>query len=288
MRIRAPHLFVLPFALLFALVYVAPVGYAIHQSLFVSEVSGLGLGPGDRTTKFVGLSNYWQALTDPALLRGVGRTLLFGVVQVPVMLGLALVLALLLDSGVAWLGGFFRLAFFLPYGIPGVIAAILWGFLYLPELSPFGHHDFLSSSTVLWSMANVTTWQWTGYNMLILFAALQAVPRELYEAARMDGAGELRTVVSVKLPMIMPALVMTGIFSIIGTLQLFSEPKVFRNLTGAVSSDYTPNLITFTEAFDNNNPHMASAIAVLLALVTCVLSFGLLKLSWRGAAEEQR
>ena len=86
---------------------------------------------------------------------------------------------------------FFRLAFFLPYGIPGVIAAILWSFLYLPGLSPvvaalrdtgFGTVNFLGTNSALWSIANIVTWEYTGYNMLIIYAALQAIPADLYEA----------------------------------------------------------------------------------------------------------
>ena len=85
---------------------------------------------------FAGLANYTHVFSDPSFRQGVGRVLLFGVVQIPVMLLFATILALLLDSVAARFKRFFRLAFFLPYGIPGVIAAILWSFLYLPGLSP--------------------------------------------------------------------------------------------------------------------------------------------------------
>ena len=195
----------LPFLLLFAGTYLAPIGYAVYLSLFTNKVSGLGLGP--RKLHFIGIDNYTAVLQDPAFRDGILRVLLFGVVQVPVMLGLALALALVLDSTAAYASRFFRFAFFLPYGIPGVIAAIMWGFLYSPRISPivsllkhtpFGTVDFLGNHSVLWSIANISTWQWTGYNMLILFAALQAVPRELFEAARVDGAGGWRIARSVK------------------------------------------------------------------------------------------
>jgi multiple sugar transport system permease protein len=111
--------------------------------------------------------------------------LLFGIVQIPVMLAFATVLALLLDSAAVRFRRFFRLVYFLPYGIPGVIAAILWSFLYLPGLSPvvaalqhtgFGTVNFLGADSTLWSIANIVTWEYTGYNMLIIYAALQAIP----------------------------------------------------------------------------------------------------------------
>ena len=287
---RAPVMFLAPFGVLFTLFYLLPIGYAIYQSLLKVHVSGLGLGPGSTVTEFAGLSNYTQVFTDPSFLQGVARVLLFGAVQIPVMLIFATLLALLLDSVTIRFRRFFRLAFFLPYGIPGVIAAILWSFLYLPGLSPvvaalhgmgFGTVNFLGSTSALWSIANIVTWEYTGYNMLIIYAALQAVPGELYEAGRIDGASEWTVSTRIKLPMVRGALVLTAVFSIIGTLQLFSEPQVLRAITSNISSTYTPNLLAYTEAFTANNPNYAAAVAVVLAVGTFILSFGFLRLVQR-------
>ncbi len=283
----APVGFLLPFALLFAAFFLLPIGYALWQSLYRIERSGLGFGPS--RTVFAGMGNYSAALKDGSFLAGVVRVVLFGTVQVPVMLGLALVLALLIDARSTRLRRFFRLVFFLPYAIPGVVATVLWAFLYLPGtsllvagLKNIGiRADFLSSGTVLWSMANIVTWTWTGYNMLVILSALQAIPNELYEAAEIDGAGSWRIAWHVKIPLVAPALVLTGIFSIIGTLQLFTEPMILRSLTSTVSADYTPNMAAYNAAFGNNDYGKASAIAVLLALATCVLSFSFLRLSAR-------
>ena len=290
----APAMFLGPFGVLFALFFLLPIGYAVYQSLFKVHVSGLGLGPGSTTTVFAGLSNYGQVFSDSSFLRGVGRVLLFGVVQIPVMLAFAAILALLVDSAAVHFRRFFRLVYFLPYGIPGVIAAILWSFLYLPGLSPivatlqhtgFGTVNFLGTNTTLWSIANIVTWEYTGYNMLIIYAALQAIPADLYEAARLDGASEWKVATRIKLPMVTGALVLTAIFSIIGTLQLFSEPQVLRAITSNISTSYTPNLLAYTQAFTENNPNYAAAIAVVLAVGTFILSFGFLKLvQRRGAA----
>ena len=284
----APYLFVLPFGLLFLFFFIAPIFYAIYQSLFRSQRSGLGLGA--PTIEFNGWSNYLQVIHDPDFYTGVGRVLLFGIVQVPIMLGLALLLALLLDSTVVRFKPFFRLAFFVPYAIPGVIAALLWDYLYDPGISPIvkgvsalglGSPDFLGSRTVLWSIANIVTWTWTGYNMLIIFAALQAIPPELYESARMDGASGWRIAWRIKIPLVAPALVLTCIFSIIGTLQLFNEPFVLSTISNNISTSYTPNFYAYYTAFGNNNYYYAAVIAVMLALVTCVLSFGFLRVTRR-------
>jgi multiple sugar transport system permease protein len=289
----APVMFLAPFAVLFALFFLLPIGYAIYESFFKVHVSGLGLGPGSSATVFAGLANYTQVFSDPSFLQGVGRVLLFGVVQVPVMLLFATILALLLDSVATRFKRFFRLAFFLPYGIPGVIAAILWSFLYLPGLSPvvaalrgvgFGTVNFLGVNSTLWSIANIVTWEYTGYNMLIIYAGLQAIPADLYEAARLDGASEWRVASRIKLPLVRGSLVLTAVFSIIGTLQLFSEPQVLRAVTDDISSSYTPNLLAYTQAFTDNNPNYAAAIAVVLAVGTFILSFGFLKLVQRRGA----
>jgi multiple sugar transport system permease protein len=212
------------------------------------------------------------------------RVLEFGVVQVPIMLGLALIFALLLDSPLLRGKRFFRLAFFVPYAVPGVIAAIMWGFLYSPNLSPFTDVTraipFLSADLVLWSIANVVTWVYVGYNMLIIYSSLLAIPSDITEAARIDGAGQLRIALSIKIPLVAPAITLTAVFSIIGTLQLLAEPQVFRTFSSAVISTYTPNLAVYTTS-SVPNVSLAAAMSVVLAVATFILSFTFLKFTQR-------
>jgi multiple sugar transport system permease protein len=273
--------FVTPFSVLFILFYLAPIGYAIIQSLYVVQRTGT-YGPAQEV--FGGLAQYQLVFSDGPFWASVGRMLAFGAVQVPVMLGLALALALLLDSGLVTGRRLFRLAFFVPYAVPGVVAAIMWGFLYSPNLSPLkpitSAVDLLSADTVLWSIANVVTWVYVGYNMLIIYSALMSIPTEMHEAARLDGAGRLRIAWSIKIPLVKPAIVLTAVFSIIGTLQLLSEPQVFRSFSSAVTSTYTPNMtILSTSAVPNF--HLAAALSVVLALTTFILSFAFLKATQR-------
>jgi multiple sugar transport system permease protein len=278
---RAIAIFIVPFAVLFALFYLVPIGYAVYQSLLVIERDGTF---GQAREVFGGLAQYVQVFQNGPFWQSVGRVLLFGVVQVPVMLGLALLFALLLDSPLLRGKRFFRLAFFVPYAVPGVIAAIMWGFLYSPNLSPFTaitqKVDFLSADLVLWAIANVVTWVFVGYNMLIIYSSLLSIPTEIYEAARLDGAGQARIAWSIKIPLVMPAIVLTAIFSIIGTLQLLAEPQVFRTFSSAVSSTFTPNLTVYTTS-SIPNVNLAAAFSVVLALATFVLSFGFLKFTQR-------
>ncbi len=274
--------FLAPFAVAFVAFYLVPIGYAVYQSLLrVQRVGGVF---GTTHQVFAGASQYSALLGDHAFRVSVGRVILFGVVQIPVMTTVALALALLLDSKVVRFRRFFRLSFFVPYAVPGVIAAIMWGSLYAPNLSPLAdlgvHTDFLSSRLVLWSIANVGLWAYAGYNMLIMYAALQAVPPQIYEAAAIDGAGDLAIAWRIKIPLLRPAIVLTAVFSIIGCLQLFTEPEVFRSVTANISSTYTPNLAAYSTAAGNNY-NAAAAMSVTLAAVTCVLSFGFLRFAQR-------
>ena len=284
----APYLFLTPFGIFFLMFFIIPIFYAIYQSLFRSQRNGLGLGA--PTISFNGLGNYHDVLIDRNFYAGIGRVLLLGVIQVPVMLILALILALLMDSTVVRLKSFFRVAFFIPYGVPGVIGALLWGFLYNAQLSPIvgGVHavgltsfDPLNGSTILWSIANIITWEYTGYNMLIIFASLQSIPEQLYEAARLDGCTGIGIAWYIKVPLVAPALVLTCVLSIIGTIQLFTEPQVLSPIANSITSTYTPNLYAYFSAFSNNNYFFTAALSVVLAVVTFILSFSFLRLTKR-------
>ena len=276
---RAPYLFLAPFLVLFAVFTMAPIVLAVYSSFFQTKRSGLGFG-GEGEVVFAGLDNYVRALSNDGFVAGFGRMLGYGVVQVPVMLGLALVLALLFDTALVRWKPFFQLSVFMPYAVPSVVAALIWGFLYQPRVSPIVEGlrsvgwdvSFLSPDVVLWSLANVAVWSVTGVNMVILFSALQSVPREIYEAARIDGASELRTALSIKIPMIMPSLTLTFLFSIIGTMQLFNEPMTMRAVTSNISGDYTPNMAIFQATTLGGDVNLGSAMAVVLGLVIFVLS----------------
>ncbi|GHK01218.1 carbohydrate ABC transporter permease [Streptomyces sp. NPDC003753] len=272
--------FTVPFQLGFVFLYLLPIGYAVYESLFREQQSGLGLG--GSTTEFTGLDNYTKGLTDSAFMGSILRVVLFACVQIPVMLFISLVLALLLDAVTARVAGRFRILLLVPYMIPGVVAAIMWVNLYSPDVGPltplgefFGFHwNFFAPSMVWPSIGNLLTWHGIGYNMVIIYAALQGVPRELFEAARLDGASEIRIARSIKIPYVRGALVLTGLLSIIQMLQIFNEPALFRNVTPqTVSDSFTPIMIIYNQAFNSNNYHYAAALSVLLALILGVASF---------------
>lgn len=283
--------FLVPFGVLFTAMMLAPIGYAIYQSLY--QVQRQGLFGGAQTKRFAGFDNFSGALHDGDFMASLGRVVLLGAFQVPVMLGLALVLALLLDSRSARFRKTFRLTFFLPYALPGAIAAVMWSFLLVKDISPFTgplaaigiHTDFLSAGWIPVSIGNMITWGWTGYNMLIIYSALQAVPGDVIEAATLDNCTGWRLAWYVKIPMVRPALVLTTVFSIIGTAQLYTEPAVLAaaRIPGA-SNKFSPIMNTTLTA-SQADPNLAAAESVLLALVTLVLSFGLLKFTQRRTAD---
>ncbi|MGW1669827.1 carbohydrate ABC transporter permease [Streptomyces sp. NPDC002324] len=277
-RRSAGPLFVAPFLVLFLLLFLAPLVYAAYLSLFQTRLIG--------GTVFVGLDNYAQAFGDSQFLHGVGRVALFFLVQVPVMLLLALLFALALDSGLLRLSRVIRLGIFVPYAVPSVVAALMWGYLYGPDFGPFAQlgrnldlpvPNFLGESLMLGSLANIVTWEFVGYNMIILYAALRTVPHELYEAAAMDGAGAWRIAWSIKLPALRPALLLTLLFSVIGSFQLFNEPKLLKDLApDVISSSYTANLYAYTLAFTGQQVNYAATVSFLLGLVIVIASYGVL------------
>lgn len=282
----AGPLFVAPFLVLFVLLFLAPLGYAAYLSLFRTRLIG--------GTTFVGLQNYVTAVSDPLLIRGVLRVATFFVVQVPVMLLLALLFALALDSGLLRLSRVVRLAIFAPYAVPSVVATLMWGYLYGPDYGPFAQLSrsvdlpvprFLSEGWMLGSVANVVTWEFVGYNMIILYAALRAIPQDLYEAAAVDGAGAWRIAWSIKLPALRPALLLTLVFSVIGSFQLFNEPQLLQPLAPTViDSAYTPNLYAYTLSFTGQQVNYAAAVSFLLGLVIVIVSYAVLLTANRRSA----
>ena len=286
---RTAALLLAPFVVIFAAMYLAPLGFAVYRSLFVLKRDGLGLTA--PTLAFDPMANYLKAFADPVFVESLGRVLLFGVVQVPVMLGLSTGLALLIDSRSARAKGFFRLTSFLPYAVPGVIAALMWSFLYSGTSSPINallaplgiEIPFLGEDMVLWSVANIVTWGWTGYNMIIIYSALQSIPGEILKAAKIDGASAWRIAWSIKVPMVRPAIILTAVFSIIGTAQLYNEPKVLQSVSGgSIDSAFTPIMAAQAATAAQNYPY-AAAMSVILAVLVGILSITFFKLTNRGS-----
>jgi multiple sugar transport system permease protein len=267
--------FVWPFMAVFALVFLAPIVYSIYLSLFHNRLVG--------GNSFVGLANYRQALADPQFWSATGRVTLFLVVQVPIMLGIALLVALAIDSGRLYGKNFFRISIFLPYAVPAVVATLMWGFMYGTRFGLVGNINRafgislpnpLDPGLVLASIGNIVTWEFVGYNMLIFYSALRVIPTSLYEAAEIDGAGQFRIIRAIKLPAIRGALVIATIFSIIGSFQLFNEPSILQALApNSISTHFTPNLYAYSLSFSGQQYNYSATVAIIMGIITMVIAY---------------
>jgi multiple sugar transport system permease protein len=287
-RKATPYLFLTPFLVGFLVFMVYPLIYAFNLSLYNKKIIG--------GVTFVGLENYVKAFQDANFWEGVRNVLVFGVLQIPIMLGLALLFATLIDSGVIRRVSIFRLVYFLPFAVPNVVAALIWGYFYGQSFGPIAQLAnalhlqppiFLTAQGIIPSIANISVWQYTGYNMLIIYAAMKAIPTELYEAAKVDGANEWQIAFNIRIPLVMPAILLTFIFSIIGTLQLFNEPNVLKTVAPtAMNGHFTPNLYVYSLAFANQQFSYSAAISFTLALVTAVVSSLVLFVIFRREANQ--
>jgi multiple sugar transport system permease protein len=257
-----------------ALFMLLPTGYAVYQSLYTTRLIG--------GTRYSGLANYGTVLSSPEFWEGVRRVLLFAVIQVPLTIAVAFFFAAIFDAGVVRFSRFFRTVFFMPFAVPGVVAAVMWSFLLLPVFGPysrvldaigFGHVDFFSSKMILPTIVLIVLWEWTGYNMTILYTSLKAIPREITEAAVVSGASLTTIILRLKLPMVRPTLVMLAFLNTVGALQLFTEPSILEAFQPqAISFGFTPTLYVYNTAIGSGEYSLGAAAAVVLAVIIGLLS----------------
>ncbi|MEV8565102.1 sugar ABC transporter permease [Streptomyces sp. NPDC051322] len=282
-----------PFFILLVTIFLIPVGTAVWLSFFSDDEPGLGFGPERRV--FVGLRSYSAVLTDPTFLGALGTIVVYSLIYIPLLVIGSLALALLLDSGVVRLRSWAQLGLFLPHAVPGIIAAIIWLYLYTPGLSPvidlLGKADitidFLGVHTVIPAIANIALWSNLGYNMVVFYAALQAVPREIIEASHVDGAGPVRTALQVKTPLVRSSIVMVAMFTLIFALQLFTEPILLSQSSPMINSRFSPSMYIYDAAFTRNNYGLAAAASVVLLICTIALSYGVTRWTNRTDAPEE-
>lgn len=269
-----PFVFILPFLVFFIAFVVAPILFAAYLSLYRNRIVG-GM-------HFVGLGNYVRALHDPELWSGISHIFAFGAWLIPILIGVALVSALIIDSGALFFGRVFRVGIFLPYAVPGVISTLLWGYIYGPNyglITQIAHlfqmstAPLLSAGNIIGAVANISIWQFLGYNFVIFYAALKGVPSELGEAAAVDGATYTYFIMRVKLPLIRDAIVTALLFSLIGTVQLFNEPFLLQPAArDVITASFTPSIYAYSLAFRYQEFNYAGAISFIIAGVAASLS----------------
>jgi multiple sugar transport system permease protein len=281
--------------------FLAPALALIFVFFFLPVVAALALSFTDfdiyavgdlANTRWVGLRNYTQLLTTPLFWQALRNTFYFALVGGPLSIGVSLAAALLLNNKMVRFKGFFRTVYFAPFVTTLVAVAIVWRYLYHTRygllnygLGALGMEPIDWLGDPRWAMPAIilmTVWKSFGYNMLIFIAGLQAIPEELYEAARIDGASAWQRFRHVTLPGLAPTLVFVTVITMIGFFQLFVEPYVM-TMGGPLRSTTSVVLLMYEEGFRWWRMGQAAAVAFILFVV--ILAATLVQLALQKRAE---
>ncbi|MES2313843.1 MAG: sugar ABC transporter permease [Pseudomonadota bacterium] len=287
-RQHAAWLFLAPALLVLGVFFLLPVIAALALSLTDYDLYTLA---DIRNLRFVALGNYWALLQRPLFWSALGHTVYFVAVGVPLSMAASLGAALLLNSPLARAKPFFRTALFAPVVTTVVAVAVIWRYLFNTKygmanfaLGHLGIHPIDWLGDPHWAMPTIiafAVWKNFGYNMIIFLAGLQAIPPDLYEAARIDGASPWRQFRHITLPMLAPTMLMVAILTVSGYFQLFAEPYVMTE-GGPLQSTTSVLYLMYEEGFKWWNLGSASAVAFLLFIIMFAVTALMLRFSRRG------
>jgi multiple sugar transport system permease protein len=285
---RAAWLFITPALIVLGLFFLLPVIAALILSVTDYDLYALA---DIRNLRFVALQNYWALLQRPLFWSALGHTVYFVVVGVPLSLMASLGAAMLLNSPLARFKPFFRTALFAPVVTTVVAVAVIWRYLFNTKYGLINYAlDGIGMPTVdwlgdpHWAMPTIilfAVWKNFGYNMIIFMAGLQAIPADLYEAARIDGASAMAQFRHITLPMLKPTMVMVSILTVSGYFQLFAEPYVMTE-GGPLQSTTSVLYLMYEEGFKWWNLGSASAVAFILFVIMFAVTATMLRLSKQG------
>ncbi len=268
----APYYFIAPAVIMFSLFTIYPFLRTVMLSFYKFERGSYA---------FNGIQNYTRLFSDGVFYKALGNTFIYMGFQVPVMTGLSLILAVLLNSKLLKWKAQFRIAYFLPSVTEMVAYSIIFS-LFLSDkgllnyvLSLVGIKEIPWLIHPFWAKASIMlalTWRWTGYNMVIMLAGLQGIPNTLYEAAEIDGATKLQQFLYITIPQMKPIMLFSMLMSTIGTINLFSEPFILTK-GGPSNSTISLGLYLYNQGFMNLNFGYASAISCILLILTAIMSF---------------
>ena len=268
-----PYAMLLPTLVIFAVFMIYPILYSFYLSF--TEFTG-------GTYNFVGLRNYIELFHDTVFYKALFNTFFYLIIQVPVMISLALLLAVLVEQKFVRGKGFFRITTFLPTITSLVAYSLVFKVLFNTNYGLINYIvEFFGGEKIQWiysawparaSIIISITWRWVGYNMIILLAGIQAIPTEMYESASLDGASFWQQLFYITIPAIKPIILFTTITSTIGTLQLFDEPYIL--------TQGGPNYATITLGeylYDNGFTYLkfgfASALGYVMVIIIGLLSW---------------
>ena len=270
------YLFVAPFVIFLVGIYAYPFFYAIYMSFFDYFFAAPGVQV-DRP--FVGLANFARALQDPLFHTAIRNVFIFLVINVPLTVAVSMILATALNGAIPF-RAFFRAAYYVPYITASVAAVGIWLWLF----SGFGLVNKILGSlaptpswlvNAFWAMpiiAIYVSWKGLGFYILLYLAALQTIPRELYEAAEVDGAGRIRSFFAVTVPGLRPATLLVVITSVITGANFFTEPYLLTGGGGPDNESVSPVFLIYRFGIEQNHPGYAAAIGLLLALAVLLIS----------------
>lgn len=277
---RAAYGFLAPYLAIFLAFWIWPIISSFVISLHQTRVSPWQFRPA---------ANWGRLISDPAFFNALKNTLIILVIQVPVMIGLATVIAVFLNSPLLKAKGLFRFAFFAPVVVGEVAYSAVFRLIFAQDFGVVNKLaasiglptiDWLSNPTAALALVMIAlTWRWTGYNAIIILAGLQSIPGDVYEAATLDRVSRLRQFFHITLPLLKPVITFCVILSISGTMQLFTEPFLITNHGGPGGATETLGLLLYRQAFLSGNVGYASAIAYTIAALAVIVSLVQLRLS---------
>lgn len=273
--------FVAPYVVFVAAVFAYPLGFAVYMSFhdfFFAAPGAVVERP------FVGFDNYVAVLTDTAVQQSFRNVLVFLVINVPLTVALSLVLATALNGAIRF-RTFFRVSYYVPYVTASVAVVGVWIYLFSTRglvnqlLGPLAPEPswFINETLAMPSIAVYVTWKQLGFFILLYLAALQNVPKEVYESAAVDGAGRLRTFWSITVPSVRPATTLVVLLATITGANLFTEPYLLTGGGGPNGASLSPVLIMYQRGIEQARPDVAAAIGVVLVLGVLLISF----VNWR-------
>jgi multiple sugar transport system permease protein len=265
-----------PYVVFLAVVFAYPLGLAVYMSFHRYFFTA----PGVQVARpFVGLDNYKAALSDPAVQRSFLNVVEFLVINVPLTVVLSLVLASSLNGAIRG-RTFLRVSYYVPYVTASVAVVAVWLFLFSSDgivnqvLGPLAPSPswLVNSTLAMPVIAIFVTWKQLGFFILLYLAALQNVPKELYEAASVDGAGKYRSFMNVTVPGVRPATTLVVILATITGANLFTEPYLLTNGGGPDGASTSPVFVMYQKGIEQGAPDIASAIGVILVIGVLVIS----------------
>ncbi|AST91116.1 ABC transporter permease [Sutcliffiella cohnii] len=283
-------LFLLPSVVILATFVFIPLIQNFYYSLYDFSVFS-------QTKTWVGLDNFKVLLSDKVVQTALANNFKYAIISVFFQVAIALVLAYILEDKIfRRVAPFFRVVYFMPVMISISVIALLFGFIYNPQmgllnsfldligLGEYGKPWLGNSTSAIYAVIAMSQWQSIGFIMVIFIVAIQKIPKELYEAAEMDGAGKVRRFFSVTVPQVREAIFVNTLITITGSMLVFNEPYILTN-GGPGFSSITMAVHMYQEGFVKDNMGYASTLAIVIFILTAILALIQIRLSGTGKDE---